>query len=394
MEIKEKKDYYDAAMRQIKEDSWSLSAYGYLKSNEEWIGRYENFLKGKKSLPLLYDPYFKKIFNPVERRDRLSELVSCLLGQKVTVLEVFPNEDSQFLGVMIIMDMVVMMSDGSIANIEIQKISYDFQAERISCYSADLVLRQYKMITGNREIGGAGSDGGSMKGSSKPSYKDMRPVHTIILFENSSSSLISEVDKALYFHVGKTKFNTGIKIKLLQDYVLVSLDTFKKYRYSDIRKGRIEVTKYDYDRTQYSEKQVTDKMKLDRLKYLSLFVAETPVEIERLIEIFPDLKSVRQDINEYLERPREVLNMFSEALRILDRNTAELMVDRMKDEMDELKVQKGKLEAQNGELEAQNGELEAQNEALKASFKEKDAAIEAKDAEIERLKKLLEEQNK
>lgn len=398
---KDNKDYYDAAMRQIKGDSWSLSAYGYLKSNEEWIGRYEGFLKGRKSLPLLYDPFFKKIFNPVERRDRLSELVSCLLGQKVTVLEVFPNEDSQFLGVMIIMDMVVMMSDGSIANIEIQKISYDFQAERISCYSADLVLRQYKMITGNREIGGAGSDGGSMKGSSKPSYKDMRPVHTIILFDNSSSSLISEVDKALYFHVGKTKFNTGIKIKLLQDYVLVSLDTFKKYRYSDIRKGRIEVTKYDYDRTQYSEKQVTEKMKLDRLKYLSLFVAETPEEIERLIEIFPDLESVRQDINEYLERPREVLNMFSEALRILDRNTAELMVDRMKDEMDELKLQKGKLEAQNGELEAQNGELEAQNgeleaqnEALKASFKEKDAAIEAKDAEIERLKKLLEEQNK
>ena len=229
------------------------------------------------------------------------------------------------------------------------------------------------MITGNREIGGAGSDGGSMKGSSKPSYKDMRPVHTIILFENSSSSLISEVDEALYFHVGKTKFNTGIKIKLLQDY--------------DIRKGRIEVTEYDYDRTQYSEKQVTEKMKLDRLKYLSLFVAETPEEIERLIEIFPDLESVRQDINEYLERPREVLNMFSEALRILDRNTAELMVDRMKDEMDELKLQKDK-------LEAQNGELEAQNEALKSSFKEKDAAIEAKDAEIERLKKLLEEQNR
>lgn len=393
MEIKEKEDYYDAAMRQIKGDSWSLSAYGYLKSNEEWIGRYEDFLKGRKSLPLLYDPFFKKIFNPVERRDRLSELVSCLLGQKVTVLEVFSNEDSQFLGVMIIMDMVVMMSDGSIANIEIQKISYDFQAERISCYSADLVLRQYKMITGNRKIRGAGSDRGSMNGSSKPSYKDMRPVHTIILFENSSS-LISEVDEALYFHVGKTKFNTGIKIKLLQDYVLVSLDTFKKYRYSDIRKGRIEVTEYDYDRTQYSEKQVTEKMKLDRLKYLSLFVAETPEEIEQLIRIFPDLESVRLDINEYLERPKEVLNMFSEALRILDRNTAELMVDRMKDEMDELKVQKGKLEAQNGELEAQKGKLEAQNEALKSSFKEKDAAIEAKDAEIERLKKLLEEQNK
>ena len=73
-----------------------------------------------------------------------------------------------------------------------------------------------------------------------------------------------------------------------------------------------------------------------------------------------------KDINEYLERPGEVLSMFSEALRILDRNTAELMVDRMKDEMEVLK---------------------AQNEELKLSSEEKDA-------EIARLKKLLEEQNK
>ena len=94
---KDNKDYYDAAMRQITGDSWSLSAYGYLKSNEEWIGRYEDFLKGRKSLPLLYDPFFKKIFNPVERRDRLSELVSCLLGQKVTVLEVFRMRIHSFL---------------------------------------------------------------------------------------------------------------------------------------------------------------------------------------------------------------------------------------------------------------------------------------------------------
>lgn len=363
MEDKEKKNYYDTAMHQINGDSLCLSAYEYLKNNAEWIGRYEDFLKGKRSLPLLYDPFFKKIFNPVEREDRLSELVSCLLGQKVTVLEVFPNEDSQFLGVMIIMDMVVMMTDGSIANIEIQKISYDFPAERISCYSADLVLRQYKMITGkNQEI----KQEASMHGSSKPSYKDMRKVHTIILFEDSNKSLISDMDKALYFHVGKTRFNTGVKIELLQDFVLVSLDTFRKYRYSDIREGRTEITDYDYDSSQYNDELVSEKMKRDRLKFLSLFVAETPQEIDRLIEIFPDLESVRQDINEYLERPGEVLSMFSEALRILDRNTAELMVDRMKDEMETLK---------------------AQNEELKLSSEEKDA-------EIARLKKLLEEQNK
>ena len=61
--------------------------------------------------------------------------------------------------------------------------------------------------------------------------------------------------------------------------------------------------------------------------------------------------------------------MFSEALRILDRNMADLMVDRMKDEIVDLKEQ--------------NEELQ---QALKASSEEKDA-------EIARLKKLLEEQN-
>ena len=362
MEIKENKNYYDAAMYQINGDSLCLSTYQYLKKNEEWVGRYEDFLKGRRSLPLLYDPFFKKIFNPVERRDRLSELVSCLLGQKVTVLEVFPNEDSQFLGVMIIMDMVVLMADASIANIEIQKISYDFPAERISCYSADLVLRQYKMITGK--------NANSMNGSSKPSYKDMRKVHTIILFEDSNKSLISDIDKALYFHVGKTKFNTGIKIELLQDFVLVSLDTFKKYRYSDIKEGRTEITDYDYDRTQYNDELVSEKMKRDRLKFLSLFVAETPQEIDRLIEIFPDLESVRRDINEYLERPGEVLSMFSEALRILDRNTAELMVDRMKDEIVDLKEQKDELTGHINELQEQKAELMNQNDSLQGQNSE------------------------
>ena len=214
MEIKEEKNYYNAAMRQINGDSLCLSTYQYLKKNEEWAGRYEDFLKGKKSLPLLYDPFFKKIFNPTER---------------------------------------------------------------ISCYLADLVLRQYKMITGKNQVG---KHKPSMNGSSKPSYKDMRKVHTIILFEDSNKSLISDMDKVLYFHVGKTKFNTGIKIELLQDFVLVSLDTFRKYRYSDIKEGRTEITDYDYDSSQYNDALVSEKMKRDRLKFLSLFVAETPQEID------------------------------------------------------------------------------------------------------------------
>lgn len=182
---------------------------------------------------------------------------------------------------------------------------------------------------------------------------------------------------------------------------MVSLDTFRKYRYSDIKEGRTEITDYDYDSSQYNNALVSEKMKRDRLKFLSLFVAETPQEIDKLVETFPDLESVRQDINEYLERPGEVLSMFSEALRILDRNTAELMVDRMKDEIVDLKAQNDELTGRIDELEEQTyglkaekeelivhtDKLEAENNALKVSS-------DQKDAEIARLKKLLEEQNK
>lgn len=159
-------------------------------------------------------------------------------------------------------------------------------------------------------------------------------------------------------------------VNLEEDYVLISLDTFRKYRYADVKKGRTEIRECDYDSTQYKDKDVTEKMKLDRRKYLSLFVAETPQEIEQLIGIFPDLEGVRRDISEYMERPEDVFSMFSEALRILDRNTAELMVDRMKDEMDKLRVL---------------------SEEKDAEIKERDNKIEEKNAEIARLKRQLKE---
>lgn len=93
-------------------------------------------------------------------------------------------------------------------------------------------------------------------------------------------------------------------MELLQEYHLISLDTFKKYRYSDIKEGRIDITAYDYDVTQYKG-VVSDTMKRNRLMYLSLFVAENSEEIDQLVNIFPELSDIRQELNEYLVRPKE-----------------------------------------------------------------------------------------
>jgi len=335
----------------------TCTGYVTLSSNREWFDRFVDFFTGRKPLPLLYDPFFKMIFNLVESRARLSELVSCILGQHVTVIEVFPHTNYTFPNSFVIMDMVVRLDNGSITNIEIQKVPYDFPAERISCYSADLVLRQFRMLKGMET---ENTDHGSSS-YGKPSYSGMKKVHTIIFFEKSSSSLKSPVNKKAYFHVGKTTFNTSINISLLQEYHLISLDTFKKYRYSDIMDGRIDIDSTDCDDSQYNS-GLTEKMKLDRLKYLSLFTAATPSEINRLVTLFPELSSIRSQIREYLTRPVEVLNMFSEALRILDRNTAELMADRYKSQLEAAKQENANIKA---EADARIAELEAQLNQLK-----------------------------
>ena len=386
---------YEAALHSLEENPSTRHMYGYLISDKEWFDRFTGFFAGKKTLPLLYDPFFKMIFNPVESRARLSELVSCILGQHVTVIEVFPDTSYAFVNSFVIMDMVVRLDDGSITNIEIQKVPYDFPAARISCYSADLVLRQFRMLQGMNErqrnyydndtvtwkTGKAGNETSKMKGgkelsktagstSDKPSYENMKKVHTIIFFEKSSSSLKSPKDKRLYFHVGKTVFNTEINMKLLQEYHLISLDTFRKYRYSDIIEGRIDSADIDCDDTQY-ENRLTEKMKRDRLMYLSLFTAETPGEINQLVALFPELFPIRQKIREYLTRPEEVLNMFSEALRILDNNTAELMADRYKAQLETAKIE---VKAVKHELKTTRHEAAAARQELKNTKQEVNAA--------------------
>ena len=159
-------------------------------------------------------------------------------------------------------------------------------------------------------------------------------------------------------------------MKLLQEYHLISLDTFRKYRYSDIIEGRIDSADIDCDDTQY-ENRLTEKMRRDRLMYLSLFTAETPDEINRLAALFPELFPIRQKIREYLTRPEEVINMFSEALRILDNNTAELMADRFKAQLENAKIE---VKAVKHELKTTRKEVTAARQELKITKQEVDAA--------------------
>ena len=183
-----------------------------------------SFFAGQKSLPLTYDPFFKYIFHPDRHADRLENFISSILGMQVKIRSILPVEDSLIDGeTYLIMDLLVELEDGSLANIEIQKNGYAFTEERLSCYAADLLMRQYTRVRG-------------LKGQ-EFTYRDIKKVYVIVLYEKTPAEFHRQPD--VYFHHGAVTFDSQIHLNLLDEYFLISLDVFRKIPYSEDRKGNL-----------------------------------------------------------------------------------------------------------------------------------------------------------
>lgn len=111
-----------------------------------------DFCCGARGVKILYDSFFKEIMNPENTPERLNGLLSLLLGRSVKILHVLPNDSSRIAdeSSLLVMDILVELEDKSLANVEVQKIGYAFPGPRCACYSADLLLRQYKRIRGEK----------------------------------------------------------------------------------------------------------------------------------------------------------------------------------------------------------------------------------------------------
>ena len=301
----------------------------YLNWPDKWKSRFLEFMEGKKSLPLTYDPFFKKLFNPDVYPERLSRLISSIIGTNVTVKCILSNEDSMLPSTsLLLLDIIVQLEDGSIANVEIQKIPYTFPGERMSCYSADLLLRQYTRVKGE-------------KGSTF-TYQDLKTVYTIVMFENSPNECKTADLADIYLHHGKTAFDTGINLRLLQEYYVVALDVFRKSKYSK------------------------DINELNA--WLSLLTATTMDDLAALISDYPWMETICMDMSEYLYHPEEVVTMFSEALRKLDENTVNYMIDELKKERDEAVTALAERDATVSEMGAALSKKDAEIAILQAQL--------------------------
>lgn len=67
-----------------------------------------------------------------------------------------------------------------------------------------------------------------------------------------------------------------------------------------------------------------------------LFLAsDDPADILRLIEAYPRFQELYAEIAAFQHKPEELVNMYSEALEIMDRNTVKYMIEEQKKELEE-----------------------------------------------------------
>lgn len=300
----------------------------YSKWNEPQQKEFLDFCSGSRGVKILYNTFVKELLNPETVPERLNDLLSILLGEHVTILKALPTDNNRIADEdsLLEMDFLVQLEDGRIVNVEIQKIGYNFPGERSACYSSDLLLRQYKT---------------SRSASAKSfSYKKISEVYTIVFFEKSPQTFKKYPDH--YIHRFEQKSDTGLELQLLQKYIFIPLDIFMKHHHN---------------------KGINNKQEA----WMTFLASDSPEDIISLITSFPEFKPIYEHLYNICYNIEEVMSMFSEELRILDRNTVHLMIDEMQEE---IRTQAQTIQNQQAELEAQKAEVErlkARLEQLKIS---------------------------
>ena len=253
--------------------------------------------------------------------------------EQIKILKVLPNEGVKIAdeGNLLIMDIVVQMEDGSLADIECQKNGYAFPGQRAACYSADLLMRQYRRVKREKEENGAAF-----------SYRDIKNVYTVIFYEKSPG--VFTESHGVYIHHSSQILDSGLKINLLQEYVFINLDIYFKI---------------------HQNKNVENETDA----WLMFLGTDRPEQILNLLETYPWFSDLYLDVYEVCRNTEKVMEMFSEELKILDWNTVQYMIDEMEAEIREKDSQ---LKEKNSQLEEKNSQLEAKNNQLK----EKDSQLE------------------
>lgn len=183
----------------------------------------------------------------------------------------------------------------------------------------------------------------------KFSYKNIKNVYTVILFEKSPEAF--HVFEDTYFHHFEQNSNTGLKINLLQEYDFIALDIFRKNIYN---------------------KGIQDE--LDAwLVFLSM---DDPEMIVGLLEKYPKFWVMYEQIYDICLNTEEVMGMFSRELKELDDNTVEYMIDELQGIADDAIERLRQAKAQAHQEKERADKAEEEKRQLERKYQELLARLE------------------
>ena len=133
------------------------------------------------------------------------------------------------------------------------------------------------------------------------------------------------------------KSDTGLELNLLQKYIFIPLDIFKRVRQNKGIKGKLEA-------------------------WLTFLSSDEPEDIVRLITDYPEFKVIYDEVYNLCLNVEKVMEMFSKELKELDQNTVQLMIDEMQEEIES---QKRVLSSKDVEIESQRKELESKDDRIR-----------------------------
>ena len=137
---------------------------------------------------------------------------------------------------------------------------------------------------------------------------------------------------------------------LLQNYIFIPLDIFRE----NVQNKGI-------------------KNKLDA--WLAFLSMDEPEQIIDLITVYPEFKVIYEHVYNICRNVEELMGIFSEELKILDRNTVKYMVDQMQETINEQKAQIAQQKNQLAEKDHQMQKLSADITMLKEQLQ----LLQAKD---------------
>jgi len=289
----------------------------YEQMSPEFQEEFLNFCTGMAGAKMLRDSFFKEVLNPEYDPERLENLLSILLERKVKILNVLPNDVTRIEDetTLVITDIIVELEDGSFANVEIQKRGYAFPGPRGACYSADMLLRQYRRVRARKGTHFA--------------YNQIKNVYLIVIYENSPKEFKNFPD--IFYHHSKQIFDSGLEMDMLQEYIMIPLDIYHKRMDNKLIETPLEA-------------------------WLTFLSDDRPEKIIELITKYPEFKPMYETLYQMCLNIERVMNMFfSEELRILDRNTVQYMMDEQQKEIEE---QQKEIEEQQKEILRLKEEIE------------------------------------